>query len=112
MEKERATAAKTFRARGEEQAKGIRADAERQREEVLAEAYGEAERIRGLGDATAANIYAEVHNRDAEFYNFYRSLAAYQKSFQGNKDLFILQPDSHFFRYFQENRPTDSKQLR
>ena len=112
MEKERATAAKTFRARGEEQAKGIRADAERQREEVLAEAYGEAERIRGLGDAKAAGIYAEVHNRDPEFYNFYRSLAAYKKSFQGNKDLLILQPDSHFFRYFQENRPTDSKQLR
>ena len=112
MEKERATAAKTFRARGEEQAKGIRADAERQREEVLAGAYGEAERIRGLGDAKAANIYAQVHNRDPEFYNFYRSLSAYQKSFQGNKDLLILQPNSHFFRYFQENRPTGLNQRR
>ena len=112
MEKERATAAKTFRARGEEQAKGIRADAERQREEVLAEAYGEAERIRGLGDAKAANVYADAHNRDAEFYNFYRSLAAYQKSFRGSKDILILQPDSHFFRYFQENRPSGSSQLR
>ena len=112
MEKERATAAKTFRARGEEQSKGIRADAERQREEVLAEAYGEAERIRGLGDAEAANIYARVHNRDPEFYNFYRSLSAYQKSFRGSKDLLILQPDSHFFRYFQENQPTGSSQLR
>ncbi len=100
MEKERATVAKAFRSRGEEQAKGIRADAERQREEILAEAYSEAQRVRGEGDATATDIYAQAYTRDAEFYRLSRSLTAYRNTIGGTGDLLVIKPDSEFFRYF------------
>ncbi|MDM7321812.1 MAG: protease modulator HflC [Gammaproteobacteria bacterium] len=100
MEKERATVAKAFRSRGEEQAKKITADAERQREEILANAYAEAQAIRGEGDAEAARLYAEAYNKDRDFFEFYRSLEAYRKSFTGKDDVLVLQPDSEFFRYF------------
>jgi membrane protease subunit HflC len=103
MEKERATVAKAFRSRGEEQAKGIRADAERQREEILAEAYSESEQIRGEGDAAAARIYAEAYGGDREFYNLYRSLNAYRNAFSNEGDVMVLQPDSEFFRYFNQS---------
>ena len=103
MEKERATVAKAFRSRGEEQAKGIRADAERQREEILAEAYSESQQIRGEGDATATEIYAQAYNRDAEFYRLYRSLNAYQNTIGGDGDLLVIKPDSEFFRYFNNS---------
>jgi membrane protease subunit HflC len=100
MEKERATVAKAFRSRGEEQAKKITADAERQREEILANAYAEAQAIRGEGDAEAARLYAEAYGKDRDFFEFYRSLEAYAKSFTGKDDVLVLQPDSEFFRYF------------
>jgi len=102
MEKERATVAKQFRSEGQEQAQGIRADAERQRDEILSEAYGESERIRGQGDAQAAEIYARAFGRDEEFYSFYRSLDAYRKTFKGKDDMIVLEPDSDFFRYFDQ----------
>lgn len=100
MIKERATVAKRFRSAGQERAKGIRADADRQREEVLASAYSESEIIRGEGDAQASGIYAEAFGQDAEFYSFTRSLDAYKRSFSGQGNVMVLEPDSHFFRYF------------
>ncbi len=100
MEKERATVAKTFRSEGEELAKGIRADAERQREEILADAYSESQRIRGEGDAVAADTYARAYGRNQGFYTLYRSLNAYRRTFSNRNDVLILQPDSEFFRYF------------
>lgn len=103
MSKERATVAKAFRSRGEEKAKGIRADADRQREEILAEAYSESEMIRGEGDAKAAGIYAAAFGPDPEFYSFVRSLSSYQKSFKGNGDVMVLDPESPFFKYFSES---------
>ena len=103
MEKERATVAKQFRSEGREQAQGIRADAERQRDEILSAAYGESERIRGQGDAQAADIYARAFGRDEEFYSFYRSLDAYRKTFKGKDDMIVLEPDSEFFRYFGQS---------
>ena len=109
MEKERATVAKAFRSRGEEQAKGIRADAERQREEVLAEAYSEAQQIRGEGDATATEIYAQAYNRDAEFYRLSRSLNAYKNVIGGDGDLLVIKPDSEFFRYFNDSNAGGSQ---
>ena len=101
MEKERATVAKTFRSEGQELAKGISADAERQREEILADAYSEAQRIRGEGDAAAADIYAKAYGRNPEFYSLYRSLNAYRATFSASNDVLILKPDSEFFRYFK-----------
>lgn len=103
MEKERATVAKAFRSRGEEQAKGIRADAERQREEILAESYSEAQQIRGEGDATATDIYARAYNQDPEFYRLSRSLNAYRNTIGGPGDLLVIKPDSEFFRYFNSS---------
>lgn len=103
MEKERETVAKSFRSRGEEQAQGIRAASERQREEILAEAYAESERIRGEGDAVAADTYAQSFGRNPEFYRFYRSLNAYKATFGNESDLLILEPDSEFFQYFKKS---------
>lgn len=100
MDKERATVAKAFRSRGEEAAKGIRADADRQRAEIIAEAYSESEQIRGEGDALAAGIYADAYNRDPEFFGLSRSLKAYRSTFSGKNDVLLLKPDSEFFKYF------------
>ncbi len=104
MVKERATVAKEFRSQGQELAQGIRADAERQREELLAEAYKEAEQIRGEGDALSTETYAKAYGKSPEFYSFYRSLNAYKQSFGSKSDVIVLQPDSDFFKYF--NNPT------
>ena len=92
--------AKDFRSRGFEASERIRADADRQREVMLAEAYRDAERVRGEGDAGSAEIYASAFEKNAEFYAFYRSLNAYRESFGGN-DLLVIEPDSEFFKYFK-----------
>ncbi len=102
MEAERARVAKDFRSRGAEEAERIRADAERQREIIQAEAYRDAEQIRGEGDAVAARIYAEAYDKDREFYAFYRSLNAYRDSFKNKTDMLVLEPDSKFFKYFND----------
>ena len=100
MEAERARVAADFRAKGAEIAEKTRADADKQRTVLLAEAYREAERLRGEGDALAADIYAQAYNQDAEFYSFYRSLLAYRQSFKDKKDVMVIEPDTEFFRYF------------
>jgi len=102
MEAERARVARDFRSRGAEAAERIRADADRQRTVILAEAFRDAERIRGEGDAKSAGIYAEAYSKDPEFYSFYRSLNAYKGAFGGKDDVLVLQPDSDFFRYFND----------
>ena len=80
------------------------ADADRQRQVLIAEAYREAEQIRGEGDAKAAEIYANAYGKNQEFYAFTRSLKAYQESFQGGSDVLLLAPDSEFFDYFDQAR--------
>lgn len=103
MTQERARVAAQLRAEGAEAAERIRADADRQRTVILANAYRDAETIRGEGDARAADIYATAFNRDAEFYAFYRSLEAYRRS-MGSQDVMVLDPDSEFFRFFGTKR--------
>tara|TARA_R110002096_G_scaffold22675_18_gene72740 strand:+ start:5178 stop:6038 length:861 start_codon:yes stop_codon:yes gene_type:complete len=100
MRSERARVAREFRARGEKEAIKIRADADRSRTVVAANAYRDAEVMRGAGDAKAAEIYANAFNRNPEFYDFYRSLTAYKASFRNGGDVFMLDPDSEFFKYF------------
>lgn len=102
MEKERATVAKAFRSRGEEAAKGIRADADRQRAEIIAEAYSESEQIRGEGDALAAGLYGAAYGQDPDFFRLSRSLQAYRSTFTAKNDILLLKPDSDFFRYFND----------
>ena len=101
MRAERTRVAKDFRARGGEAAERIKANSDREREVILANAFKDAETIRGEGDAQATEIYASAYGKNSEFFSFYRSLNAYQNSFQGNNDILLLQPDSDFFKYFR-----------
>jgi len=100
MQAERSRVAKTFRSQGAEEAEKIRAGADRKRQVLIADAYREAEQTRGKGDARAAEIYANAFSKDKEFYAFFRSLRAYQESFDGSNDLMLLTPDGEFFEYF------------
>jgi membrane protease subunit HflC len=79
----------------------LRAEADRERTEILAKGYREAEMIRGEGDARSAEIYARAYTRNAEFYSFYRSLQAYDKSIGTDNDVLVIGPDSEFFKYLK-----------
>ncbi|MBF0158890.1 MAG: protease modulator HflC [Magnetococcales bacterium] len=100
MQTERERQAKQYRAEGEEEAAKIRAQADREREVLLANAYRDAQAIRGAGDAEAARIYAEAYQTDASFFEFTRSLDAYQKAF-GQETTLVMEPKG-FFRYLVE----------
>jgi len=104
MNAEREKEAREHRSQGQELAEGIRAAADREVTVIQANAYRDAELVRGEGDAIATRIYAEAFNRDPEFYAFTRSLRAYRQSFQGNNDILLIQPDSEFFRYLKNSR--------
>ena len=101
MSTEREREARDHRSRGRELAEGIEADADRQKTVIEANAYREAEQIRGEGDAIAAEIYANAFTQDQEFYAFYRSISAYKSSFAGKEDLLVIDPESDFFRYLK-----------
>jgi membrane protease subunit HflC len=103
MRAERERIAKDHRAQGEEAAKGIRAVAERERTVLLAEAHRDSEKIRGEGDARATEIYAAAYGRNADFYEFYRSMKAYRSALATGQDVLVLEPDSEFFKYFGAN---------
>lgn len=103
MRAERQEEAARLRAEGAEQAVKIRAEADRQHTVLLANAYSEAEKIRGAGDARATEIYASVYRRDPGFYAFYRSLQAYKSALgNGGDDVLILEPKGEFFKYFND----------
>lgn len=101
MRQERLRVAAQLRAEGDEEMLRIQADAERQRTVILAEAYRDAERIRGAGDARAAEIYAHAYGQDARFFGFYRSMIAYRESIGRENDVLVLEPDSDFFQYLK-----------
>ena len=107
MEAERKRVANELRSTGAAEAEKIRADADRQHEVILAEAYSEAQKIMGDGDAQATAIYADAFQKDAKFYEFYRSLEAYRKSFKSKEDILVLEPNSEFFKYMKT--PLDRK---
>jgi membrane protease subunit HflC len=98
MESERKQVANELRSQGAAEGEKIRADADRQREVIVAEAYRDAQKIKGLGDAKASALYAEAFGRDAQFAQFYRSLEAYRATFRGKGDVMVLDPASDFFR--------------
>ena len=102
MRAERAQLANELRFTGQQEAETIKADADRQAQVIKAEAERDAAKVRGEGDAQAAAIYAQAYSQDPEFFAFYRSLAAYRKSFQDGKGVLILKPDSEFLRYFND----------
>jgi membrane protease subunit HflC len=106
MRAERTRAANTLRSEGAAESEKIRADADKQREIILAKAYRDAQRLKGEGDAKAAAIYARAYEQNPEFYAFYRSLDAYTKSFRNKSDVLVLEPNSEFFKYFKNSKPS------
>ena len=103
MNSEREIEARQYRATGRELALGITADADRQVVVIGAEAYRQAEELRGEGDAKAAEIYASAFNSDPEFYKFYRSTNAYANVFQDRRDTLVIDPKSDFFQYLEQS---------
>ena len=102
MEAERKRVANELRSTGAAEGEKIRADADRQREVTVANAYREAQKIKGEGDAQAAAVYAEAFGRDPQFAQFYRSLDAYKSSFNKKSDVVVLDPSaSDFFKAFR-----------
>jgi membrane protease subunit HflC len=102
MESERKRVASELRSTGSADAERIRADAEKQREVILAEAYRDAQKIKGDGDAKASATYAQAFSQNPEFYSFYRSMEAYKSSFHSKSDLLLLEPNSDFFKYLRD----------
>ena len=101
MEAERKRVANELRSLGFAESEKIRADADRQREIIIAEAYRDAQRTKGQGDARSAAVYAQAFEQNPEFFAFYRSLEAYRQSFKNKSDIMILDPSSDFFRYLK-----------
>jgi len=104
METQRTEFANELRSLGRERSERIRADADRQVRVLLADAERDAERLRGEGDARAIEIYAAAYNRDREFFSFWRSLQAYDRSFGQEGDKMLMDTRSEFFRYFDQLR--------
>ena len=98
MESERKRVANELRSTGGAEGEKIRADADRQREIIVAEAYRDAQKIKGEGDAKASALYAESFGRDPQFAQFYRSLEAYRATFRSKSDVMVVDPSSDFFR--------------
>jgi membrane protease subunit HflC len=101
MEAERKRVANELRSLGFAEAEKIRADAERQRSIIIAEAYRDAQRLKGEGDARAAATYARAFQQNPEFFAFYRSMEAYRQSFKNRSDVMVIDPSSAFFRYLE-----------
>jgi len=103
MESERRRVANELRSLGGAESERIRADADRQRQVILADAYRQAQKIKGEGDAKASAVYAVAYGQNPEFYSFYRSIEAYKSTFRGRSDMMVLDPSSEFFRYFKQS---------
>jgi len=104
MDAERKRVANELRASGAAEGEKIKADADKQREVILAEAYRDAQKTKGEGDARAAALYAAAFGRNPEFYSFYRSLEAYKQSFKDKKDVMVIDPSSDFFKYLKSSK--------
>ena len=98
MQSERQQVANELRSTGNAEKEKIQADADRQRAVIVAEAYRDAQKIKGEGDAKASALYADAFGRDPQFAQFYRSLEAYRASFRNKNDVMVLDPSSDFFR--------------
>ncbi|MBA3697161.1 MAG: protease modulator HflC [Methylotenera sp.] len=101
MISERKRIANQLRSEGSASSEKIRADADKQREVIIAEAYRDAQKTKGEGDALAAAIYNQSYSKNPEFYAFYRSTEAYKNSFRNKSDIMVLDPSSDFFKYMR-----------
>jgi len=98
MESERKRVANELRSQGAAEGEKIRADADRQREVIVAEAYRDAQKLMGEGDAKASTLYADAFGKDPQFAQFYRSLQAYRSTFRSKSDVMVVDPSSDFFK--------------
>ncbi len=101
MISERKRIANQLRSEGSAASEKIRADADKQREVIIAEAFRDAQKAKGEGDAKAAEIYSSAYGKNPEFYAFYRSQEAYKNSFKSKSDVMVLDPSSDFFKYMR-----------
>ena len=104
MRTERERLARELRAQGNEVAEKIRATADKDKTVILADAYRRAEEIKGDGDAEATATYASAYTKNPEFYDFTRSLKAYQSTFETKGDILLIDPDSDFFKYLDRSK--------
>jgi membrane protease subunit HflC len=104
MQTARQREAAEYRAQGQQQAQETRSKADRQVTVLVAEATATAEKVRGEGDATRNQVFADAFNQDPDFFTFYRSMQAYETGLKANDTRMLLKPDSSFFRYF--NNPS------
>jgi len=102
MKQNFAKIASRLRAEGQSASVRIRASAERERTEILANAERDALHVRGAGDAEATQTYARAYSKNPEFYAFYRSLQAYERSLGKDSDLLVVTPDGEFFKYLKD----------
>ena len=109
MEAERKQVANELRSTGAAEAEKIKADADKQKDVIVAEAYRDAQSVKGLGDAKASALYASAYGRNAEFYAFYRSMQAYRESFKSKSDVMVLDPSADFFKYMKNPRAAGGK---
>ena len=110
MRTERERLAQELRAEGNEIAEEIRANADKERTVILADAYKTAEIIKGEGDAEATSTYAKAFNKNPEFYEFTRSLSAYQSTFENKSDVLLIDPESYFFKYLDSSFGTSKSE--
>ena len=109
MESERKQVANELRSTGAAEAEKIKADADKQKDVIVAEAYRDAQSVKGLGDAKASALYAAAYGKNAEFYAFYRSMQAYRESFKSKSDVMVLDPSADFFKYMKNPRAAGGK---
>jgi membrane protease subunit HflC len=107
MKAERQRIAKRYRSEGEEEAFKIRGETDKTRTILMAKAYEESQELRGEGDAVATKVYAEAYGQDPDFYNFVRSLEAYEKGFQ-DKTTLLFSPDSDILKHMKKNYSSKS----
>ena len=103
MKQNFAQKANRSRAEGSSAGVRIRATAERERTEIISNAERDALRVRGGADATAAQIFSRAYSSNPEFYAFYRSLQAYERSIGKEGDLLVVNPDGEFFKYLKDS---------
>jgi membrane protease subunit HflC len=101
MRTEREAVAREHRSEGKEKAEFIKADMDARITVMLADAERNLRKLKGEGEAQAAQIYAETYTKDPEFYSFLRSMDAYKTSFSSKQDVLVVEPDSDFFRYMK-----------
>lgn len=104
MEAERKSVANELRSEGFAESEKIKANAEKEKEIIITDAYREAQKLKGEGDAKAARVYSNVFNKNKEFYDFYRSIEAYRNSVNSKDDILVLDPNTEFFKYLQPKK--------